>query len=60
MPSAILFVIAGLTQGVFAMSTQQRRLLSLLFLVLFFEGCTTRYPLGLKRMFTPSQKTKVP
>ncbi len=30
------------------MSTQQRRLLSSLFLVLFFEGCATKYPLGLK------------
>ncbi len=30
------------------MSTKQRMLLFLLFLVLFFEGCATRYPLGLK------------
>ena len=30
------------------MFTQQKRLLFLLFLVLFFEGCATRYPLGLK------------
>ncbi|MFO0793571.1 MAG: hypothetical protein U0586_05855 [Candidatus Brocadiaceae bacterium] len=30
------------------MSTHQRILLFLLILVLFFEGCATRYPLGLK------------